>query len=333
MKRYENAYAISVLLVLSVLLSYFVSIRNLDIGADSYSYKLAFDMVAAGIYEGRFEPGFVFLMSLVGFVGEGYRAFLFVSSFLMLFFSYCSLMYLARLDGLVLRGELCFSLFLIGFIIISPFFFSMQVNILRHGLAAPFLLLAYCLFEDKRYFCFAIFACLSVFFHWSSAYFLALLPLTRLSVKKLLYVVVGLSVLYLSQISGILVEFVSGKLGFGAWYRDSSEFGVGSFYQSGVRYDFWLFSFFFISLAFFISAKAGAKGVSLKFMLLYFVPFLLMGFVAFSDRLLVYLWFLIPLIISASVLIAFLRLNRTVLFFVGNVSLLFCFGGSLLRLV
>jgi len=233
-------------------------------------------------------------------------------------------LYLVRKDSLLV--------FLFSFILLSPFFFSAQVNIVRHGLSAPFLITSLAFFDDRKYLKFFIFGAVSIGFHWSATYFLVLAPLLRLRVRILILITIMLSVSYLSNLSGAVLGSLMTIVGLDQLYESSVSYGENIEYRSGVRFDFWFFSVLFLVISFFVSNRINLSGRIFRYCLILFLPFLMIGFVAFSDRILIFLWFLIPLILCSGFALLYRKVNKHLAFYSSIFFFIVSIVVSILRL-
>ncbi len=293
-----KAYIFLLFGVVIFVVSAFSSLRDIGIGSDSYVYAEVFKYYLSEDYQGRFEYFFVSLMWLASLVSTDYRFFFFTVSCALLSFSMFALSNLYLKDCNYSSGSETVLITIVAMMLISPFFFSMQTNILRHGLAAPLILATYLYYDERKYKYSAVFALAALGMHWSSAYFIVLAPLLTLKKSSLLMIVSGLSAMYLLNAVEFLIKPTMGWLGLHDVNDFLFSYGRGEDYQVGVRYDFWLFSVILLSLALLAERKLAVEGKAAKFMLVSFIPFLVVGFIPFSDRLLVFLWFMMPVVFA-----------------------------------
>lgn len=191
-----------------------------------------------------------------------------------------------------------------------PFFLSYVFNGMRQGFAMTFLLLALCLLVANKKSRFLFYGCvLSAFlFHASTLPFaLALILLRkmkRLSLKTSVSIWVMSALLFVTGLNRLLLAPVAARIeSLSGYLQDVVLAGY-----SGVnRLDFLLFSFVFIALGIFLYKRTAAQyqhkyRLILNAYILYNVVFVLFGFIAFSNRLSAFSWFLIPLLIWYPVL-------------------------------
>lgn len=186
-----------------------------------------------------------------------------------------------------------------------PFFIAYIVNGMRQGFAMAFILLAICLLvsENKKRIPFFGILLLSVLSHVAALPFALILIFLRyfkgFSLKLSLSVWFVSSLLFITGLNSTLLGTLSARFDNLAVYTQSEV--IQSF--SGVnRIDFLLFSFIFlvIGLVFYkkISEHERAKyKIMLNAYIIFNAVFILLGFIAFSNRLSAFSWFLIPLLI------------------------------------
>lgn len=314
----QSLYPFTLLVSVFSLLAAFVANRSESVGTDTASYIRFFNDVVHDGAEGRFEPGFTLIAYLVSLATSDHRTFFYVASWTLFVSSGLALyVLLNRVLASDLRKE--YVLYIaIAVLLASPFYFSMHVNILRHGLAVPMLLFGYIFIVDRNYVLSAIFFLLATSFHSSSMIHILLAPLLLANLRVILIGVVVLSLLYLSNLSQALLSPVMGLLGMGATLAEISQYGESSEYRAGVRSDFWIFTAFFVTVATALWYRNVVSEALPKILCISFFPFLLFGFIAYSDRLLVFSWFLIPAVIAASMAMGLGRLYRETSFIISN---------------
>lgn len=308
----------------SVFVSIFAANREVGYASDSYVYANVFNISVDGGYDGRFGFAFKALMTGVSAFSTDYRVFFFFCSIILIISGLTALTKVVHRDSGISYQVLAIAI--LAFMLLSPFFYSMQTNILRHGLAVPFLLLTYHYFDEKRYSLCVAFSIIAIGMHWSSIYFIMLLPLLNYNVKRLSLVFIVLSISYLSGLSELMLKPVSDFIGSGDMADRISSYGADSSYKSGVRWDFWLFSSGMLSLSMFIERKMQLRGRITKYILISMIPFLIIGYIPFSDRLLVFQWLMLPALTSLPLLHIYERVNNFVGFlFLGFILLLAIF--------
>lgn len=181
------------------------------------------------------------------------------------------------------------------------FFYSLSTNILRQGLATSLILivLGYYLSNEEKWFksMFILF-CASLF-HWSAIPFcVILLILKKIAIKtRTLLIIWVLSAL--AYITNLQHAILNPLLPYVPKFEHYQT--LDNFYRGGVnRLDFLIFSFIWIIFMLFANKIFGWDSKYNKLLKVYIAfnsVFLLMGFIPFSDRIGIYSWILIPIII------------------------------------
>src|SRR5690606_10078740 len=142
----------------------------------------------------------------------------------------------------------------------------------------------------------------SIFCHYSSFLYILMLVFFN-NMEKNFYKIFFLIVIgYLSGINEIIFRSLFGALFIDNIYSGYLEEGgaVSENYRIGVRYDFALFTLFFIVMFWLTLRKCNLNAYMplLKCMCILTIPFFIIGTIPFSDRLLLPFWMLIPFIFS-----------------------------------
>lgn len=183
---------------------------------------------------------------------------------------------------------------LLGFIC-TPMFPTLAGNILRTGLAFSFFLLGSIYIfrmEKKKGYLFCI---LSVAFHTTLLPFVLVLLLFNISKIKMKVFLVGWiasAIIFITNIQMKLFPFLSG---FEKVELYTSNLSYDIYGNSGIRYDFLLFNTILLIILIIMNKKFfNFKDLKVNF---YFkltiiasIVFHIMGFVAFSDRVAIYVW-------------------------------------------
>lgn len=292
-------------LVLGVfgVLAVFTGLRDGSVGTDTEVYSAIYTQIRdCNCFVDGVEPLFALLALVVGYF-ESSPAIFFISVSLIQFgLAYLlsvALRALSFKDG----GGKSFQLLFFSLVLASPFFLNAQVNLLRQGIGAPLVLLSAVYFFRRRFWLSLLSAVIAIGFHYSSVLFLVLFPLLRLE-RKWLYALVGLLAgAYILGATESLVGAASELVGFPI-YSFFQDYGADADYGRGVRYDFLAISVLplvmlqVINLVFkswlFVDRVDGAE----RIYLLLLVPFLLLGWGAFSDRYLLNAWLFAPALIA-----------------------------------
>lgn len=175
-------------------------------------------------------------------------------------------------------------------------FFNYVVNVMRQGLAISFILLAISILViNKNKFTFYISILIAPLLHITALPLSIILITLRLFNIKFVIITWALSILVF--VTGINARIFSGlEFELMDIYTSSSLYAR---YSSINRIDFLAFSVFFAILFIFFSRrlKSDAYNILLKIYLIFNIYFLLLGFIAFNDRLAAYSWMLIPILL------------------------------------
>ena len=183
-------------------------------------------------------------------------------------------------------------------------FFNYVTNVVRQGFALSFLMVAISVLvsgqkKNKLFYFSIIFAPL---FHYTAlplSIVLFLLKKVNFTVKTTVIVWCISALLFVThfnqKIFGVLSSFIP-------YIRSYSSSGTLLRYTGGTnRLDFLAFSAFGLIIAYIIYRRWMKDNIPYEYLLkiyaLFNVYFLLMGFVAYSDRIAAYSWFILPLLI------------------------------------
>lgn len=309
----ESACAFWLMAAIVITLSYAVANRNVSIGSDTETYITIYHDFAEGVAEPEFEPLFVVIMSASAFFSENYKIFLFLSSCVLLVLALTALFKTVQADLPTEKTWPNLQMFMLALLLISPIFFALQVNVLRQGLATPLLALGYLAVTKRNFYPAIVYFVLAVGLHFTSLVFILVAPLLLLSSRVLIALVGLLSLCYLLDYSKLLMSIVFDVLGLSAQFSQLLEFGSGTEYKAGVRPDFWLFTAVLIFISWVCVRLVLSNGLILKLMLVSFIPFLLFGYIAYSDRFLLLAWYYFPVLAAAPAWLVLQRLPNLVI--------------------
>lgn len=267
-----------------------VGSRGVDVGTDTVQYIGNFgELKFCQCLDPIFEPGFQLLTLTLAELGASPRVYLMslsAAGLLLVFAVSRSVGLLAEDFGLERNTVADWTLMLF---LVSPFFISSQINLVRQGLAA--LLVINGLFawlRSRHAVAVALFG-LSVSIHFTAVMLIALLSLVGLSLRWLLGITLGLALLYLAGMSETLLRSASALTGLGI-YEAVALYADWADYRAGVRRDFLVFSLGLaavILLGMRSCRDSGARqlvAIHLKVYLLWLWPFFLLGFANFANR-------------------------------------------------
>lgn len=287
-----------------------IALRSPDVGTDTTRYIRFLDDVKHAMSTRLDEPLFMLLAKLALVLGCGHPLFFFFISAinaiaLYYFFIAAGRNSIGRPD----RNMTMISLALL-LTFISPLFWNFQTNILRAGLSVPFILLGAYSLHKRSHWRALSFLVIGVLFHSSSILFAAAAYLILLPISVVWFLLVVGSMLYLSGLGQVFmlvaIENMSQLVDLSYHLKYFTSTGD---YHSGIRFDFYIFTLVFLVMSWFASKhdEFGFKAYSV-----FFMPFLWLGFISYSDRLLVYCWALIPFIIAQLLTFWLGQYNRVV---------------------
>lgn len=189
------------------------------------------------------------------------------------------------------------------FIMINAFFYySYTLNGLRQGISMALIVLVIGYLLSNNKIKAIITSIISILFHYSSIPMILLMFFLRYYRKylKLNYLIAFyflVSILFIFDLQQIFV----GSLGISYIEQYSNE-GLIDHYGETNNINFLIFNSFFLILFYYFYSKYYKNDKTYKYLfkiyILFSTFFLLFGFVAFSNRIAAYSWFLIPLLIG-----------------------------------
>lgn len=297
---------ILIILILSLTISLFIGSRSLDIGKDTLNYYYFYEAVLRGSLASIriSEPVFLNIAKLFVFLDLNFNVFLTFISFISVFFLFFSYLKLYKRDGVLFESKNLIFIFAVASIsILSPFFWSSQLNIIRSGLSIPFIYLSIYYLMKGRTGLFIVWGGVATLCHYSSLIYVILLFIFNGMQQRKFYKIFFLIVLgYLLGVNEIIFRSFSDILIFDNVYSGylEEDTEISEKYKIGIRYDFAFFSLFFIFIFWFLLKKYNISYYNslLKNMCILTIPFFLIGTIPFSDRLLYPFWMFIPFIVS-----------------------------------
>lgn len=280
-----------------VFISIFLAFRDDNFGrnTDNYiAFYYSLDTSRIG------ELIFIYLAKVTMLISTNYKLFFFVVSFISIvtyvFFIYkvSSILKFNLYSRRITLVVIIFSLSLF-----SLFFWNAQISAIRSGLSIPFLFLSlyYIYFSSWRKFVF--FYSLSVLSHFSVLIFLPFILLFYFKNQVIFMIYIFLSLIYLTGITEKIFYNIATLFyqlePLSYYLQNAMREGA---YKSGVRLDFFIFTTFFYYLLYLIQKNNQKFDLLYKIYSILIFPFLLLGFINHSDRLLLAAWNMIPIIIG-----------------------------------
>jgi len=277
--------------------SYDISNRPSDVPGDTAVYINFFNDFTSGLENPfqTFEPGFIHLVKLFGYLGFDHHAFFYCITFAFLWSYYF-------LIKAVFGRDSSWVLFVFGAVLYYPFFFSLSANVVRQCLALCFINIALCFIIKGRRGGSVLSSLFAVLFHKSSIVYFPFFVVQRLVLKSgvlgvvVLWVAVSLASYF--KLFSLLVSVLFAVLSaYGLVINYSEAEGID--YLTGFRLDFWAFSS--ISIMLIVTLKLlGGELHKREAYIFYICAFLsclhiAMFDVAYNDRFGIYSWIFYPL--------------------------------------
>ena len=293
-----------------------IGYRPLSIGSDTLGYVAYYNsLVTKLLLNSYFEYLFDFIARVIAYLDLPYNFFFPAVALI----SSVSIMFLALKLYDYLEDSFSYYrilLLLLSLLLISPFFFLSEVNVIRQGTAIGILFLSYLMFLESSWGGTLFLAFIALSFHYTIIFYLLGLPLLYcLSYTSIMRIGIILSLAYLTNINQYLLQHVP------YFYNKIISYGILASYKRGTRYDFLLFTVGIGIVAHFLSKYLlNKEGQDKVFPLLsiYWIlafPFFIVGFGAYSDRYLLPCWLWISVVATVFGLFYFKRFNFSVLYY------------------
>ena len=289
----------NLLIVFCVFIIFFSGTRGYRIGTDTYNYYMFYYVKGLGIsnifiFLSTFKSDFLFeVLAYLTFQLKNYTFFLLTVAIIL---NGCLYMFVRKFTDFGREGS---SLLLFLTIASSLSFLSIEINIIRNGLSIGFVLLGlYYLNKEDFKKCIVLFL-IGFLFHRTAVIPIFIGFIAHLGWKvKLKYYLA----LYLLFIGLSLVGFGFDKISFLSSINGEDfkrlAFQGETTYRVGFRYDFVLYNSFFLFLFIkFSGLKNRADLFFIKFYILASIVFFMNFNIPFSDRIGLYSWIIIPILL------------------------------------
>lgn len=312
-----KSFLVSVSLIFSLILAYYVGSRGIYTGVDTLNYSFFYNYLSENKVEfsGINEPFFIVISKLSLFFKLDFNVFLALVSFLSTFSLLLS--YLLIFNSLKYKKfyNLLFFLICINIFLLSPIFWSAQINIIRAGLSVPFLYFSIHYFSKCSKNLGLIFVVISGLLHFFNIVLLIIFFSVHFFNKRKknfhkvfnnIYIMIVIG--YLTGFNKFLIDRFANVLTGGSYYASYfSDGAIMDTYQVGIRYDFSVFTLFFIAMLKLLTIKMKNDYTNnlFHFSAALTIPFFLVGHIPFSDRLLFPFWMFIPFIVSLITVVLF----------------------------
>lgn len=293
-----------------ILLSLFIGSRDLFIGTDTPTYYKFFININHDIHTRISEPLFLILAKISYFFSPNFSLFTILISFISCLFYLLFYYFMLAKDNLSINLTYYIIFITFLFMLLSPFFWNSQLNVIRIGIAIPiFFVGSYFLYLNKLLKALLFFIA-SILFHFSMIMFIPFIFLVYLSEKRIIIIFILLSIFYLSGLCEIVFNIIADNLSAVKsfkYYLNNATNERG--YKNGVRFDFYIFTLFFFLLSLKVRKYSKSSNYIFKLYTVLAFPFLIIGFINFSDRIIMISWSLIP-ILSALFFTKIIRANN-----------------------
>lgn len=286
--------AISVSIFFFIFYLLVIGLREFDIEGDTRVYLSMFhDIIANLPIEERIEPGFRLLLKFFSLIGLSDRQFLFSLSLLQTLLFFLAFQSYLRDSRSLLVGSLFFS---------SMFcFYSFGANVLRQGLAIPFIIL-FCnnLFCGGKVRFRLVYSILAISFHYTSVVpiFLAVFA-QAFCIRVRFWILCFFCVSLLSFVGFVDLFIHSAVRIFIPLYDSYLHNAAEDVYRTGFRFDFWFVTI--IPIFLYMNLTSEGKFIFRKkiiFYLLLACTFVSAFSIPYSDRIGAYAWTFSGLLIS-----------------------------------
>ena len=275
-----------------------VGLRSIEVGSDTDVYADLFLSMRHALVVTRLEPGFLLLtraLSATGMSVAAYQAVLFALSLLAA--GVAARRYFHHLGGT--RGYLTFFSAALMFLFLSPMFVNASTNAVRQGMVALLVFAALLSFQHRQWRSFILFGAVASSFHYSSLLYLAFAPLLLLNLRLQRIIAITGFLAYCTGLTMILVRILAPSV-----FVDVMTYQLGATYRSGVRIDFAVFSLFWYLLPYLgsrlvrepFSTRIKQSTSVYRVMVL---PFFVLGWGNYSNRLLLAPWVAVSLVVAA----------------------------------
>ncbi|WP_296243953.1 MULTISPECIES: EpsG family protein [unclassified Psychrobacter] len=308
--KIADIYYVYIFLIYSVTNSLIIGNRDIHIGKDTSNYYNFYYAISSGYtYQGFSDPIFILLAKIAVYLGLKSKSFLVIVSFLSSFILLLSCYIIMKrvIEKKIYITSLV--VIMLNLLFLSPFYWGAQLNIIRAGLSIPLIFLSIHFFSANNKFSGAFFAVLASLIHITNIQFVILFfvfsffnekgyrKFENLYLKFYFFIIVG----YLTGINRMISNVIS-LSAFGADQYNSYltyDNNASNIYEAGIRYDFAFFTILFVSLLYISKKRLNSKYFNnfFYYSTITTIPFFLIGYIPFSDRLLSTFWMLIPLLL------------------------------------
>lgn len=209
------------------ILFFIAAVRKYTVGTDlNIVYKPIFDVVKSTSWTElkniKIEIGFIYFLKILSCISEDIQLVIFITSFI-IYSAYAVFIYKNSEDV---------GLSTVLFILLNTYLMSM--NIIRQELAIAIILYFFGFLKKKKYLIFSIIVFIATLFHSSALFFLILIPLGNIRVKKQYFIYSFIVIAIICIYIGPLVNSFSGILSIESNNKDYSTYLLNN--RHGVGY-------------------------------------------------------------------------------------------------
>ncbi|MEN8992302.1 EpsG family protein [Avibacterium paragallinarum] len=288
----QSVFIISFLILI---ISFFVALRDLSIGADAYQYKSYFDNFNYYINSPFYELGYHYFIYIIHAFTDNYFFFLFFY-FLFTNFILFKIIYNFK-EQYDSKYFLFTGLIFLSFLFVSSWYETAILNGIRQGTSLAIFYLATTYNYNKKNILFLFLFIFSCFFHSSSFLLLPFLILFFIGFRKVLYIFLILALFYPLGITENLVIFLSNFMNIPI-YSTLAEYAEDVEAWKGFQLNFYVYTIFW-ALFFYVIHKFLIKSELTEFVLKTYLIlcsfYFFYGFGNFSNRFGFVCWFYLPI--------------------------------------
>lgn len=252
-----------------------IGLRDYSVGADTFAYAKYFEnlqdtALAYKLQYNRFEPLFVFLVHISGFLGLNPFGVVFTIGYLILAYA-------------CVRHLNAASAFLFILVLFSSFFyFNLAINPIRQYIAINFIIVFFSAKKGSK-----LLLILAVLSHYSAIFVVFALMVSKLiSTRMACFILMLFILVSISGLGSELIIFMIKSSSVFDQYTHIVRDGAFMRYSTGFRPEFVLFSVFLLLAVYCF----GENPEELKVLILMTAIFILLTVIPYSDRLGVYVW-------------------------------------------
>lgn len=297
---FQSRFYAKLLLAYIVLLVVAIGLKN-PIAGDMERYLSYLDVMKnVSLFDSfvltRWEPGFVLFQWVVSKISSSYILFIPMSIITVLLIMTTSLKKVIPYNKI--------PLIMFGYLSLFSFY-NLLNNILRQGFSIAFLLLMLVYLEKNKYVHATFFLIIAICFHTTAFVGIIIIIFYKMNISLNKYIIIYFitALTLVLNINQNLISLLPLSMFDGAesYIQQYTSENFMSNYGGINRLDFFLFSIFWFFLSLFFYKRYLYNDLFyllvIKAYAIYGSFFFLFGFISYSDRLAVYSWFLIPLIL------------------------------------